>query len=338
MTLIIEIALTLAVILGAALLFVNAVEMLGERLGLTSGGVGSVLAAVGTALPETIIPIVAVVGAALADDTSGAASEIGIGAILGAPFLLATLAMGVVGASALGYRNRRSTGTALDADEKTIGRDLGFFLVLYLVAAGTGLVDLPFALRLVVALGLVAAYAVFVVVTLRSGGKGLEEIPERLTLWPFGSPPPTWAVVGQTVLALLVMIVGARLFVGTVEQGSAAIGIPAGLVALVLAPLATELPEKFNSVIWVGQDKDTLALGNVTGAMVFQSTVPVSLGILLTPWDLNPISLVSVVLALLGGGFALVVLRRAGSAGAYWLLTGAVLYVAFVVAAIVAVA
>lgn len=278
----------------------------------------------------------ALVGAALAGDTSGAASEIGIGAILGAPFLLATLAMGVVGSTALGYRDHRSTGTALDADERTIGRDLGFFLVLYLVAAGAGLVDLPFALRVVVALGLVAAYAFFVWVTLRSG-EDLEETPERLTLWPFGSRAPMWAVVGQVVVALLVMVVGARLFVGAVEQGSAAIGIPAGLIALVLAPLATELPETFNSVIWVGQDKDTLALGNVTGAMVFQSTVPVSLGILLTPWDLNPINLVSVILALLGGGFALVVLRRAGNAGAYWLLTGGVLYVAFVVAAIVAV-
>jgi cation:H+ antiporter len=50
---------------------------------------------------------------------------------------------------------------------------------------------------------------------------------------------------------------------------STAIGIPAGLIALVLAPLATELPEKFNSVIWLRENKDTLALGNITGAMVF---------------------------------------------------------------------
>ena len=46
------------------------------------------------------------------------------------------------------------------------------------------------------------------------------------------------------------------------------------LLALVIAPIATELPEKFNSVIWVRQGKDTLAMGNITGAMVFQSTIP----------------------------------------------------------------
>ena len=37
------------------------------------------------------------------------------------------------------------------------------------------------------------------------------------------------------------------------------------LLALVIAPIATELPEKFNSLIWVRQGKDTLAMGNITG-------------------------------------------------------------------------
>ena len=51
------------------------------------------------------------------------------------------------------------------------------------------------------------------------------------------------------------------------------------LLALVIAPIATELPEKFNSIIWVRQNKDTLALGNITGAMVFQSTIPTVVGL-----------------------------------------------------------
>ena len=54
-----------------------------------------------------------------------------------------------------------------------------------------------------------------------------------------------------------------------------------GVLALVLAPLATELPEKFNSLIWVRQNKDTLAMGNITGAMVFQSCIPTAIGIIL---------------------------------------------------------
>jgi cation:H+ antiporter len=75
--------------------------------------------------------------------------------------------------------------------------------------------------------------------------------------------------------------------VSAVEHLSKSVGVPAGLIALVLAPLATELPEKFNSVLWVRDNKDTLALGNIIGAMVFQSSVPVSLGLAFTDWSLD---------------------------------------------------
>jgi Ca2+/Na+ antiporter len=43
----------------AAELFTNAVEWAGYRLRLGSGATGSLLAAVGTSLPETIVPVVA---------------------------------------------------------------------------------------------------------------------------------------------------------------------------------------------------------------------------------------------------------------------------------------
>ena len=55
------------------------------------------------------------------------------------------------------------------------------------------------------------------------------------------------------------------------------------LLALVVAPIATELPEKFNSIIWIRQGKDTLAMGNITGAMVFQSAIPVSVALIFAP-------------------------------------------------------
>src|SRR5215210_4681271 len=135
MTTIIELVGSLVAILGAAVLFTNAVEMLGERLNLGSGAVGSVLAAVGTALPETMIPVVALIGAALAGESAGtSASEIGVGAILGAPFLLATLALFIVGASALGFRGRRENGTELVIERRTTRRDILYFLILFAVA------------------------------------------------------------------------------------------------------------------------------------------------------------------------------------------------------------
>ena len=352
---VLEFAGALVAILAAAYLFTNAVEMLGGRLELGQGAVGSVLAAVGTALPETMIPVVAILGAVFFGGDANTAGEIGIGAILGAPFLLATLAMFVVGVSAYGFRKRREHGTEIRCredkgefpwckvsakdvivDRQTIAQDVGFFLVFFAIAAAAGLVQLPLFAKVAVSVVLVGAYAYYVRRALSSGG-ALEEVPERLILWRAASRPPTWAVTGQLVFALVLIVAGAQVFVDAVELASEAIGLPAGLIALVLAPLATELPEKINSVIWMRDGKDTLALGNVTGAMVFQSTIPVTLGLLFTPWVLQPLNIFSVVLALVSGAIVYLALRRDGPLHSWYLLPGGIFYAAFLVGAFVAV-
>ncbi|MGZ5297509.1 MAG: sodium:calcium antiporter, partial [Actinomycetota bacterium] len=94
--------------------------------------------------------------------------------------------------------------------------------------------------------------------------------------------------------------------------------------------IATELPEKFNSVIWVRRRKDTLALGNMTGAMVFQSSFPVTIGLLLTPWKLQGPALVAAVIALLAGGVLWLQVRFRGRLTAQLLLLQGVFYVGYV--------
>ena len=84
----IELLAALAVILFGAQLFTNGVEWIGEAFGLSEGAVGSVLAAIGTALPETLLPLIAILsGGSVAGD------EIGVGAILGAPLVLRRLGL-----------------------------------------------------------------------------------------------------------------------------------------------------------------------------------------------------------------------------------------------------
>ena len=329
------VAALVAILLGAAF-FTNAVEILGGRLGMRQGAVGSLLAAVGTALPESMIAVVAILGPVISGDTSGEGALIGIGAILGAPFMLATLAMFVVGVSAVVFRGRRDQGTGLRIDPATIGRDIGFFLIFFAVAAGVGLVELPMILKVVVAVVLAFGYGIYVKRTLTSGDH-LEEVPERLLMLPRTETPPFWAVLFQTLASLGVIIAGAHFFVDAVEHSAAALGLPAGLIALVLAPLATELPEKFNSIFWMRDGKDTLALGNVTGAMMFQSTIPVAFGVLFTPWNLQPLDLFAVVLALASGGLILFTLQRTGTLKAGRLMLGGLFYVVFVIGAIIAV-
>jgi cation:H+ antiporter len=331
---IIELVLSLAAILGAAILFTNAVEIMGDRLNLGAGAVGSVLAAVGTALPETMIPVVAILGSVLLG-TGAAAGEIGIGAILGAPFLLATLAVFIVGAAALGYKGRRETGSEITADRETAIPDLVFFLLCFTPAAAAGILSLPLSLKLCLAVALLAAYVLYVVRTVKKGGEAEGDVPARLTLWPFRSQGPTWAVAVQLIGTIAVMAFGAHLFVGAVEHLSKSVGIPAGLIALVLAPLATELPEKFNSVIWLRDNKDTLAIGNITGAMVFQSTIPVSIGVLFTSWQLDFLSAVAAIFAILSGIVFLGFLLRKAPLRAFYMLGAGSLYIVFVVTAII---
>jgi cation:H+ antiporter len=330
---ILELALSAIVIVVAAALFTNAVEILGDRLDLDQGSIGSVLAAVGTALPETMIPVVAVISIIFTGNA--AAGEVGVGAILGAPFLLATLAMFVVGISIQIYRRRRESDDDVMIDKGTARRDMVFFLVCFSLGTGAGVVPLPFFLKAALAVLLVVAYAAYVWRTIKSGGEGLEEPPEKLTLWPSRSEAPIWAVAAQLLGTVAVMGAGAHFFVTAVEHLSESAGLPVGLIALVLAPLATELPEKFNSVIWVRGNKDTLALGNITGAMVFQSSVPVALGLAFTSWTLDPLNVLSAVLALIGGAYLYLLVRRKEPIESEYLFVGGALYAVFLVVALI---
>jgi cation:H+ antiporter len=110
--------------------------------------------------------------------------------------------------------------------------------------------------------------------------------------------PSLMLILFQVGGSLAVMIMGAHTFVESLEHVSVRFGMDPLLFALILAPVATELPEKFNSVTWTWKGRDTLAIGNITGAMVFQSTFPVCVGLLFTEWKLTGMAFFSAVIAL----------------------------------------
>ena len=325
-------------------------EWFGKHFDLAEGAVGSVLAAVGTALPETMIPLIAIV---FAGGTAGA--EIGIGAILGAPFMLAMLAMFVTGAAILAFRRRRPTGTRARVDLRLVARDARAFVVAYAIAIGAAF--LPTALRpysWVVAIGLVALYVRYVRSHLGEERDGDLEDPEPLRLRhlsPTARREPDWpphiaVVVFQVLVALVCIVLGAAFFVGAVERVAGTFGIDGTLLALVIAPIATELPEKFNSVIWVRQGKDNLALGNITGAMVFQSAIPPSVALVFAPgaWAIGEGTLIAFISAgIAAASLAIIVLpalRRGRLTGPALLAGGAfyAVYLGLVLATIVAAA
>ncbi|MEO8208248.1 MAG: sodium:calcium antiporter [Chloroflexota bacterium] len=334
-------------ILAGAELFTNGIEWFGRKLGLSEGAVGSVLAAVGTALPETMIPVIAI---AFAD---GHATEgIGVGAILGAPFMLATLAMFVTGAAVVWQARKRPAGDVMPVDVRILALDIRVFVVAYAVAIGAAFLPVePSWPKWVVAGVLVLIYALYVK---RHFEGDPDENLEELAPLRFGGldprarrepGPPRLRVVNlQVVVALAFIIVGAIAFVGAVEHFASALGVSEVLLALIVAPIATELPEKFNSILWVRQGKDTLAMGNITGAMVFQASLPTVVALLFAPasWVIAPgsyVAFASAGIAFLSMGAIFIPMLRRGTLTGRSLLIGGVFYLAYlaiVIAAIIA--
>lgn len=276
--------LALVVILTGAELFTNALEHVGERLNLSEGLVGSVLAAVATALPETVVPVIAVF---FGGPDHAVREDIGVGAILGSPLMLVTLALALIG---LFTGMKRGWNTQLRPEISGLLRDLGYFLVAYAIAFLGLYVPHPDAgIHAMAGFCLVFLYAYYVYNTVRASamlvnkGHGTNA-HSPLHLRHMGIPHTLPWEIGQLLTGLVLIIGGAKLFVTGVEHVGAATGISALVLSLVIVPIATEMPEKFNSILWVRRGKDTLAFGNVTGAMVFQGTLLPAFGLQLAAW------------------------------------------------------
>ncbi len=267
----------LTILIGAEL-FTNAVEWLGSRLGLSEGAVGNLLAAVGTALPESIVPLVAFLAG------NAEAMDIGIGAILGAPFMLGTLAMFVTGFAAWILKGRRTERKVMDVDAASISRDLRYFMLMYVTAVSAAF--LPQWCKPAVAVVLLLGYLFYAWTTAHSG-QALSDEGMHPLYFSKRPKPSYFLILLQLALGLGAIVGGARYFVNGIEYAAQVYGLHPLVLSMILAPIATELPEKFNSVIWVAHGKDRLAIGNVTGAMVFQSTMIPAMGILLSSWTLN---------------------------------------------------
>ncbi len=327
---------SLAIILLGAELFVNGIEWLGKLFHLSEGAVGSVLAAVGTALPETLIPVIAIV---FGSSKSGA--EIGIGAIIGAPLMLSTLAMFVTGVAVLICRKRRKSGLKVVAHYDTLSRDLSFFLIYFALAILAGFLAAVRWLQLIIAGLLVLGYIYYVHQTLKQQRE--DEADAQLPRFYFAGKKQSLMeskkarplVFLQLAVALALIIVGADLFVDSIHTLAGMWGIAPFILSLIITPIATELPEKCNSVLWISRGKDTLALGNISGAMVFQSALIPALGIFLTDWRLNSSILISACLALGSALLLFLELRAKKHISAAMLLLAGLFYAAFIVFVVV---
>lgn len=319
----------LIVVLVGAECFTNALEHLGERLGISEGVTGSVFAAVGTALPEAMVPVIAVLGSS---GSLATREEVGVGAILGAPLMLSTLTLFLMGIFAA---ERRGLNGAFRPEPTGLSRDLHWFLGAFV--CGIVAVFIPFEWRLargVVVLILILLYFGYLLVTIRASrhlvaeGHGTEA-DHPLYISHLGVPTNLPIILFQLALGFGLIIAGAKGFVFGVEHLATWIGLSALALSLLVIPVATELPEKVNSIIWIRRGRDTLAFGNITGAMVFQGSLLPALGILLTPWEPRQEVLLGMGLTIFAATF-LSLLVRYSQVRPYHLLVNGLCYGTFV--------
>jgi cation:H+ antiporter len=256
--------------------FVNGVEWVGRKAGISQNAVGTVLAAFGTALPESVVTFVAVVFGHDAEQ-----KNIGVGAALGGPLVLATIAYPIVGVMLLVTRTQ-SPNRPIDVNRQRLSRDQSWFLLIFAFKITLGF--LAFAIKPWLGWLFLAAYAAYTWVEVQHEGDAPEGDLERLKFQSKAENPGWPLVTIQTLLSLGVIFEASHVFVAQLDVVGPWLGIPSTVVALFLSPIATELPETMNAIIWIRQGKHRLALSNISGSMMIQATVPTALGLFFTPW------------------------------------------------------
>ena len=322
--------IALLLILVGAEIFTNALEHLGQRLGISEGVTGSIFAAVGTALPEAMVPVVAILASSANLETR---HDVGIGAILGAPLMLSTLTVFLMGMFAA---PSRGWSRPFHPEPTGLRRDLHWFLCTFLLAALAVFVPVEWRMtRMTLALGLMCSYLLYLVLTIRASRGLVEqghgtEADRPLFLSRVHWPENFVTIMIQLLLGLALIVGGAKGFVYGVEYLASWLDISTLALSLLIVPVATELPEKVNSIIWIRRGRDTLAFGNITGAMVFQGSLLPALGIMLTSWAPRNEVLLGMGLTFLAALY-LLFLSRKGSLKPFHVFFNGLCYLAFVV-------
>lgn len=280
-------------------LFVNGIEWVGKEFNISQNAVGSVLAA----LPESVVTFIAVVFG-----VSASQKDIGVGAALGGPLVLSTIAYAIVGISIVIFSGSRKSGACINVNAKKLARDQIWFMCIFVFKIGLGLI--AFAIKPWLGILFLVAYGVYSYKEMNAPSDEIAVELEVLKFSPKSTSPKKSIILIQTIFSLSLIFIGSQLFVHSMETLSISLGMSPHIVSLLLSPVATELPETLNAIIWVRQGKENLALANISGSMMIQATVPSALGIIFTPWILDKYLVLAAIITFLSISIIWTTLKR----------------------------
>jgi len=314
--------ISLLAILAFCELFTNAVEWLGKSLNFGHSVVGSVFSAVSTALPETMVPIIALITL----PTFTSREEIGIGAILGAPLMLSTLTFSLLAIPAIFRKKDRN----LNFKKDSLLLDIKFFVLNFSVALLISL--FASKLRGFFAIFFLISYMVYLYIVFKND-EGFEEEELHTLIFCKSEDPANIFIFSQLGIGLCGIVLSSYFFVNSIESVSKIVGFAPFVISVILSPIATELPEKFNSISWVIKGKDHLAMSNITGAMVFQSSFPIMVGLTLSTWQLDERALILGSITIISSLYLYFLVRR-GSINPKALSINFILYITYILISI----
>jgi cation:H+ antiporter len=291
----------------ASLLFVNALEWLGNKLNLGSSFVGAVLSPIFTSLPELVVILIAIFS-----NIGEAGQEVGIGTIFGEPFMVSSLSYGLVGiAVIMGYFARKRTSTTLVID-RTLSIPYIFIIVLFPLVLIPGFVHINW-LKYLFAAAFLGIFIFYMrLMYRRRMAEQIEEV-EGLTfakLAPKTRSHQRIVLAFQLSVSIALLYFGSRYLVSSVVTISQGINVsPLGL-AMIVIPGATAIPETITALIWGHRGKDTLSVASLVGEKVLYSTFYPAVGLFLTSWMLDIHAIFSVVVTTLISLILLYYIRR----------------------------
>jgi cation:H+ antiporter len=284
---------SMAIVLFAAVIFVNAVEYIGYRLNLGHSFVGSIIAPLFTSVPELTVFLVAIFAVG-----TTAGQEVGIGTVFGQPFMASSLSYGLVGiATIVGFLSRRREKSFLVVD-RNLAMPYIFITILFPLTVVPGLLAASSVVKLAFGLIFLGAFVFYIWMMFQRREEGLMEEVENCYLYRYGGKIirfPLGSALIQIVVAAAGLYVASEAMVKCVVALAEGIRMsPLGL-ALIVVPAATAIPETTSALIWGYRGKDTLSLGSLVGEKILYSTFYPAMGLFLTSWALDRHAYFSVV-------------------------------------------
>ena len=307
-------------------LFTNAIEPAGSKMKLGNNAIGGILAVIGTTLPETVVPIVAIISSFILKKPAG--FDIAQGAILGSPFMLSTFGLFLIGLCLL-ISGRKE----LEMDKNSILRFYKYFLFIYIIGISSTFIS-NYSFKVLICLGLITSYFLFIKRTIAQSKETFtqEENQELFFCKIFGiKDMNAFLILLQIFISLIGLFIFSHFFVREISVLSKMLNFNPVILSLIITPFATELPECINGIIWTKSKKDDLAFTNIMGASIFQAVIPMSIGILFTPWIFDKTILLNSLVLILCSFYLISSILMAKKAKVLPLLSCIVFYAGYII-------